>query len=78
MTSRISEQKFRVRLGSLKRQHAKLEQRIGREKRRVRPDDLRLQKMKRIKLHIRDRIARLKRHAAPEAAMKTVAQASAV
>ena len=48
-----------TRTASLRARHAVLERRIEDERKRVRPDDLRLKRFKRAKLAIKDELARL-------------------
>ena len=48
-----------TRMSGLRARHAVLERRIDDERKRVRPDDLRLKRFKRAKLAIKDELARL-------------------
>jgi len=51
------------RLRSLEERHRVLDQQIGQQDARPRPDELELQRLKREKLRLKEEIERLRRHA---------------
>lgn len=53
------------RLQSLRRKHVELETEISQETARPAPDGLRLRALKRVKLHTRDQIERIRRMLTP-------------
>ena len=57
--SRVAWAALTTRTSSLRARHAVLERRIEEERKRVRPDELRLKRFKRAKLAIKDELARL-------------------